>query len=419
MAVEPGRIRLRGVSRSFRILHERNLTLKETALRRRRTHSTELWAVRDVDLDVAPGEAIGLIGQNGSGKSTLLKMLAGIIPPHAGTIEIGGTVASMLVLGAGFHPDFTGRENVYMNGSIHGLSERQIDARLDEIIDFSELWDFIDMPVRTFSSGMSMRLAFAIASHVNPDVLLLDEVLAVGDEAFQRKCFGRIFEFRRGGGTLVFVSHDPAAVERVCDRAVLLVDGHAITDAPTQDALAIYHRQLAELGAGAEGTRHEPDEDPRVWGNQEVVIRSCRLVGVDGPSDRFVSGDPLTIEMEVEARHPVETPIFGIGVSSVDGHLCFGTNTRLDSLEVAELSGRASVSFTIPALPLHDGRFTVQLAVVSYDESTVYHWLDRWLEFSVFPRVTGVGPVNMSGEWSVVPGSAHEAPAAVHGGEGE
>ncbi len=411
MPVEPGQIRLRGVSRSFRILHERNLTLKETVLRRRRTNATELWAVRDLDLDVAPGEAIGLIGQNGSGKSTLLKMLAGIIPPHAGTIEIGGTVASMLELGAGFHPDFTGRENVYMNGSIHGLSERQIDERLDEIIDFSELPDFIDMPVRTYSSGMSMRLAFAIASHVNPDVLLLDEVLAVGDEAFQRKCFGRIFEFRRGGGTLVFVSHDPAAVERVCDRAVLLDDGRVVADASTQDALAVYHRRLAEDGAATEAAQHEPDDDPRVWGNREVVIRSCRLVGVDGPSDRFVSGDPLTIEMEIEARRPVETPIFGIGVSAVDGHLCFGTNTRLDSLEVAELRGRANVSFTIAALPLHEGRFTVQLAVVSYDESTVYHWLDRWLEFSVFPRVTGVGPVDMSGEWSIRDDAGRQPPA--------
>ena len=225
MVLEPGRIRLRGVSRTFRVLHERNLTLKETLLRRRRTAATELWAVRDVDFDVAPGEAVGVVGQNGSGKSTLLKLLAGILPPQAGTVEIGGTVASMLELGAGFHPDFTGRENVYMNASIHGLSDGEVDAQLDDIVAFAELEDFIDMPVRTYSSGMSMRLAFAVASHVNPDVLLLDEVLAVGDEAFQRKCFGRIFDFRRRGGTLVFVSHDPAAVERVCDRAVLLVGG--------------------------------------------------------------------------------------------------------------------------------------------------------------------------------------------------
>jgi ABC-2 type transport system ATP-binding protein len=420
----PGQIRLRGVSRSFRILHDRNLTLKETVLRRRRTHSTELWAVRGVDMDVRPGESVGLIGQNGSGKSTLLKMLAGIIPPHEGTVEIGGTVASMLELGSGFHPDFTGRENVYMNASIHGLSERDVDERFDEIVAFSEIGDFIDMPVRTYSSGMSMRLAFSIASHVEPDVLLLDEVLAVGDEAFQRKCFGRIFEFRRGGGTLVFVSHDPGAVERVCDRALLLSDGRVLTDGTTQDALAVYHRRLANAGTAQESDVVDDvpgsDEDERQWGNREVVITSSRLVGVDGPSDRFVGGDPLTIEMEVAAARPVETPIFGIGIHSVDGVLFYGTNTRLDELDIAGLDGTATVRFTVPALPLHEGRFTVQMAVVSFDESTVYHWLDRWLEFSVFARGTGVGPVDLSGAWDIRVGDASpSAGAALPSGPGQ
>jgi ABC-2 type transport system ATP-binding protein len=404
MALEPGAIRLRNVSRSFKIVHDRNLTLKETALRRRRTHSTELWAVRDIDLEVAPGEAIGIIGQNGSGKSTLLKLLAGIIPPHRGTVEIAGTVASMLELGAGFHPDFTGRENVYMNASIHGLSEGDVDDRLDDIVSFAEIDEFIDMPVRTYSSGMSMRLAFSISSYVQPQVLLLDEVLAVGDEAFQRKCFGRIFEFRRNGGTLVFVSHDPGAVERVCDRAVLLVDGRVVDDGSTADVLATYHRRLAGDGQASDDAEAADDgasDDPRVWGNREVVIKACRLIGNDGPTDRFVSGEPFTIEMEVEARHPVRTPIFGISINSVDGPLFFGTNTRLDALEIPGIEKGAVIRFTVPALPLHDGRFTVQLAAVSFDESVVYHWLDRWLEFSVFPTVTGIGPVDMSGGWTV------------------
>ena len=415
MALEPGAIHLRNVSRSFKIVHDRNLTLKETALRRRRTHSTELWAVRDIDLEVAPGEAIGIIGQNGSGKSTLLKLLAGIIPPHRGTVEIAGTVASMLELGAGFHPDFTGRENVYMNASIHGLSEGDVDDRLDDIVSFAEIDEFIDMPVRTYSSGMSMRLAFSISSYVQPQVLLLDEVLAVGDEAFQRKCFGRIFEFRRNGGTLVFVSHDPGAVERVCDRAVLLVDGRVVDDGSTADVLATYHRRLAGDGKAADVARDDPEDDPRIWGNREVTIRSARLIGNDGPTDRFVSGEPFTIEMEVEARHPVRTPIFGISVNSVDGPLLYGTNTRLDALDIPGIESGAVVRFTVPSLPLHDGRFTVQLAVVSFDESVVYHWLDRWLEFSVFPAVTGIGPVDMSGRWTVStgPGTARSPAASV------
>jgi len=290
-----------------------------------------------------------------------------------------------------------------------------VDDRLDDIVSFAEIDEFIDMPVRTYSSGMSMRLAFSISSYVQPQVLLLDEVLAVGDEAFQRKCFGRIFEFRRNGGTLVFVSHDPGAVERVCDRAVLLVDGRVVDDGSTADVLATYHRRLAGDGKAADVARDDPEDDPRIWGNREVTIRSARLIGNDGPTDRFVSGEPFTIEMEVEARHPVRTPIFGISVNSVDGPLLYGTNTRLDALDIPGIESGAVVRFTVPSLPLHDGRFTVQLAVVSFDESVVYHWLDRWLEFSVFPAVTGIGPVDMSGRWTVStgPGTARSPAASV------
>jgi ABC-type polysaccharide/polyol phosphate transport system ATPase subunit len=402
MALEPGRVRLRGVTRSFRILHDRNLTLKETALRRRRTHSTELVAVRGLDLDIAPGEAVGIIGQNGSGKSTLLKMLAGIIPPDSGTVEMGGTVASMLELGAGFHPDFSGRENVYMNASIHGLSKADVDARFDEIVAFAEIPEFIDMPVRTYSSGMAMRLAFAIASHVNPDVLLLDEVLAVGDEAFQRKCMGRIFEFRRRGGTLVFVSHDPAAVERVCDRAVLLRDGGMVADGRPADVLSSYHALLAHDGETPVSTGAPAADDSRLqWGNGAVTIDALRVVGPQGPTDRLMSGESLAIEIDVSAGTPVTTPVFGIAIHTTEGALCYGTNTHMDELAVEELAGAATVRFSVPRLGLHEGRFTVTAAVHSQDEATVYHWLDRWVEFSVFPQVTGVGAVDMSGSWSL------------------
>jgi ABC-type polysaccharide/polyol phosphate transport system ATPase subunit len=395
MPIEPGAIRLRGVARSFRIVHDRNLTLKETVLRRRRTHATEMWALREIDLDIPPGQAVGVVGENGSGKSTLLKLLAGIIPPQRGTVELGGSVASMLELGAGFHPDFTGRENVYMNASIHGLSEREVDARFDEIVAFAEIGDFIDMPVRTYSSGMSMRLAFAVASHVNPDVLLLDEVLAVGDEAFQRKCFARIFDFRRRGGTLVFVSHDAAAVERVCDRAIMLVDGEIVADGPPSSTLATYHRVLSD---GGDADDAGPSDE---WGTREVVIRDCRLAGGEGRTDRFLSGARMVIEMDVEARTRIATPNFGIAVHSVDGVLIYGTNTRLDSLHIDEIEGRATVRFIVPSLPLHEGSFVVTVAVTAQDESVVYHWLDRRLEFSVFQRESGIGPVAMRGEWEI------------------
>jgi ABC-type polysaccharide/polyol phosphate transport system ATPase subunit len=399
------------VSRSFRVFHERNQTLKEALLRRRRARYSERWALRDVDLDVAPGEALGIVGENGSGKSTLLKLLAGILPPHSGRVRIGGTVASMLELGAGFHPDFTGRENVFMNGTIHGMSERQIAERLDDIVAFAELDEFMDMPVRTYSSGMSMRLAFAIAAHVDADVLLLDEVMAVGDEAFQRKCFGRIADFRRGGGTLVFVSHDAAAVERICDRAVLLADGRIVESGSPGDVLAAYHRRLAGAasGAPADHAAAPEEDDDRVWGTREVAFTAYRLVGPSGPADRFASGDPLAIEMEVEAAVPVETPNFGLAIHTAEGAPIYATNTRLDALSIERIEGRARMTFSIPSLPLHEGRFVVSLAVVSHDERTVYHWLDRWLEFTVFAQDTGTGPVDLSGSWELERSAGRQA----------
>ncbi len=245
--IEPGRIRLRNVSRSFRVVHERNLTLKETLLRRRRADFTELWALRHVDLDITPGESVAIVGRNGAGKSTLLKMVAGIFPPQEGTLEVGGEVASMLELGAGFHPDFTGRENVFMNGAIHGMSDKVVRERFDSIVDFSEIGEFIDLPVRTYSSGMQMRLAFAVAAHVDPHILLLDEVLAVGDESFQAKCRKRVFRFRDEGGTILFVSHDADTVIQVCDRAILIDSGHILHDGPSADVIDSYH-ELLEAG---------------------------------------------------------------------------------------------------------------------------------------------------------------------------
>jgi ABC-type polysaccharide/polyol phosphate transport system ATPase subunit len=424
---ERGGVFVHGVSRSFLLAKERNLTLKETILRRGRTKGEKLWAVRDLNLEIAPGEAVGIIGQNGSGKSTLLKMLAGILRPQEGTIQVGGSIAAMLELGAGFHPDFTGRENVYMNGAIHGLSEKEIDKRLPEIVAFAELPRFIDMPIKTYSSGMQLRLAFAITAHVNPDVLLLDEVLAVGDEAFQRKCLGRIFEYRRRGGTLIFVSHDAGAVERVCNRVVFLEDGQMLADGPPDEVLAMYHRRLAgggheapqpetvESGPGAAvetaGDVHDEPESPpptgeetgdiRSWGTLEVEITAVHLIGPNGPTDRFMSGEPFSVEMVLRVEGRVETPNFGLSIHTADGALCYGTNTRLDSFAVEAIDGETVVRFRVPALTLHEGAFVVTAAAVSRDEGTVYHWLDRLVDFTVFPRHSGVGPTDISGVWEM------------------
>ena len=387
------------MSRRFRIFHELNATLKEALMRGRRGRYTELWALRDVSVAVEPGEALGIVGENGSGKSTLLKLLAGIIPPHAGRVEVGGRIASMLELGAGFHPDFTGRENVYMNGAIQGLSRREIDERMEAIIAFSELEAFIDNPVRTYSSGMYTRLGFAVASHVDSDVLLLDEVLAVGDEAFQRKCLGRIFEYRRGGGTVVFVSHDAEAVERVCDRAVLLEHGELMAEGRPGDVLATYRRALVREAVPSvdAGTAEASDE----WGTRTVAIAAVRTVGPGGPTDRFESDGPLVIEIDFVARERVATPLFGVEIRAVDGTLCYGTNTRRDTYPVESVEGRGTASFAIDHLPLHEGRFLLTVAVTSADESEVYHWIDRRFELSVFAKTGGVGLVRFDGRWSV------------------
>lgn len=426
-AVPIGGIRLDSVSRRFRVVHERNPTLKEVLIRRKRSSYTELWALRDVSISIEPGEAVGIVGRNGSGKSTLLKVLAGIIPPHAGTIATAGSMASLLELGSGFHPDFTGRENIFMNGAIHGLTQRGVEERVDEIVDFSEVGDFIDMPVRTYSSGMQMRLAFAVASHVNPDILLLDEVLAVGDEAFQRKCMGRIASFLRGGGTLVFVSHDPNAVENVCTRAVLMDRGAVLADAAPSEIVRIYHRDLAtgpgrtgsaapaEEGQAVDDTNSGPDavtaaDAPGAghpsqlggWGSGAATVDSVEIIGPDGPTRTFVSGDPMTVRLDIRAKTPIAKPSIGMSIRSVfDGKVLYGSNTHLAGIAAEPLTDHLTATFRIPALHLQEGAFMLSVAVVASEGDDVYHWLDDAAGFDVLSRMPGAGLVALDGSWDL------------------
>ena len=284
-----------GVARRFRIHARETRTLKDLFVQGGRGGGEDIWALHDVSLAVAPGEAVGLIGRNGSGKTTLLRVIAGIIKPTTGRVSAGGRIGSLLELGAGFHPDFSGRENVFLNGAIQGLRRAEIRARFDEIVAFAELEHAIDRPVRTYSSGMTMRLGFAIAAFLDADILLLDEVFAVGDEAFQRKCFGRIFSFKQEGGTIVFVSHDAASVERLCERSVFLEQGHVAFDGPTREAVARYRRALAdeidpaERGAGL-----------REWGSGEATIASAALLGSEGRGSAAV---PLRRAVRGSCRH--------------------------------------------------------------------------------------------------------------------
>jgi ABC-type polysaccharide/polyol phosphate transport system ATPase subunit len=253
MSAAPGEVILERASRSFSVRADRGRTLKELLIGRKRTSGPPpVQALRDVSLRIERGETVGVVGRNGAGKSSTLKVLAGIIPLDSGTAECGGQVVALLELGAGFGRDFTGRENIYLNGALHGLNKAQIEARLDDIIAFSELGHFIDVPVKTYSSGMFVRLGFAIAAHMEADVLLIDEVLAVGDEAFQRKCERRIAEHVARGTTLVLVSHDAALVDRTCERLIVLDGGQVVFDGPTAEGMPFYHRLMGTEGAPQE-----------------------------------------------------------------------------------------------------------------------------------------------------------------------
>jgi ABC-type polysaccharide/polyol phosphate transport system ATPase subunit len=244
VSVGVGEILLEDASRAFSIRADRGGTLKELLLGRRQAGPPPVQALDGVSLHISKGETVGIVGRNGAGKSSTLKVLAGIIPLDSGRVEIGGTVVSLLELGAGFGRDFSGRENILLNGALHGLGREEIEAQMDDIIAFSELGDFIDVPVKTYSSGMYVRLGFAIAAHLDADVLLIDEVLAVGDEAFQRKCETRIAEQVAGGATLVLVSHDAALVQRTCERVVVLDHGRVVFDGPSVEGMPYYHRMM-------------------------------------------------------------------------------------------------------------------------------------------------------------------------------
>jgi ABC-type polysaccharide/polyol phosphate transport system ATPase subunit len=395
--MEPGAIEVDGVSRRFRVHAREARTLKDLFVQRGHTEATEVWALRDVSLAVAPGEAVGLIGRNGSGKTTLLRLVAGIIKPTTGRVRTEGRVGSLLELGAGFHLDFTGRENVFLNGAIQGLRRAQIRERFDEIVAFAELEHAIDRPVRTYSSGMTMRLGFAIAAFLDADILLLDEVFAVGDEAFQRKCFGRIFRFKQEGGTIVFVSHDASAVERLCERSVLLDGGRVAFDGPTREAVTRYRRTLAdetdpaERGAGL-----------REWGSGEATISSAVLMGEEGTERlQYLAGEPFGLRVAIETPDGVAPPRLQLELRDDAGTLVAGEAVDLRALGWTVGTPEHTVRFDVGSLPLASGRFHLRLGLTDETGERLYHWLDDALVFVVYPGGEERGVVRFEGTWAM------------------
>ena len=369
-------------------------------------------ALSDVSFAVAKGEAVGLIGSNGSGKSTLLKTVAGILKPTSGTVRVDGRVAALIELGAGFHPEISGRENIYINGAVLGLSRRQIDQRLDAIVEFSGLADFIDEPVKNYSSGMYVRLGFAVAIHTDPDILMVDEVLAVGDEAFSHSCLRRIEEFLADGKTLLLVSHSLDLIEDICDRVIWLEGGKLKASGLPRRVVDAYR----EWVAAAEGHAHqaakehreheateadaEESEEALRWGSGEAVIEQIRMLVGGEERYHFQSGDAVTFEISARALRALEDFVFGIGIQTPRGGECWGTNTDLDGFLPAHLEeGPVTVQVHCPNLRLGPGEYVVDVAVHARD-GTPFDYRRQLASFSVTAPTRGLGTYFPEHRWT-------------------
>lgn len=409
-------IRVEGVSKLYRRMAPgaKLRTLKSAFLDRSLTrglHAGEaITALDGIDFTVARGEAFGLVGGNGSGKSTLLKLVAGLLRPTGGSVEVDGRVAAMIELGAGFHPEISGRENVYINGAVLGLSRREIDDRLDSIIAFSGLEDFLDEPVKNYSSGMYVRLGFSVAVHTEPDVLLVDEVLAVGDAAFAHKCLRRIEEMLAAGRTLLFVSHDLDLVERLCDRALWLDGGRQrLVGEPRRVTDAYRHAVAEEEGEAHKAEKESESEDgedgERRWGSRAAEITALRLLvgGGDGAGDaseryHLANGETLSVEMTVRAAEPLEDFVFGVMISTPRGTEVWGTNTHLEGWKPGRLAGEVVVRVRCPALRLAPGEYLLDVAVHSKDGAPYDYWRHA-LSFTVTAEHPGAGVYAPDHRW--------------------
>ncbi len=362
-------IRIDQVHKRFRLYHEAAPSLKERVLKLGRLTHEDFWALRDVSLHIEPGESLGLLGHNGSGKSTLLKCVAGILRPTSGRIQVNGRLAALLELGAGFHPDLTGRENVYLNGSILGFKRAEIDRIFDDIVDFAEIGRFIDNQVKHYSSGMYARLGFAVAVNVDPEILLVDEVLAVGDEAFQRKCLGRIEQFQREGRTILLVTHAADLVRRIADRAAVLDRGELVAVGPPADAVASFRDTLLRRGLEVP---EEAIESPLWEHSQAVRIRSVRIELADPQRGFARSGEPLAIHIAYETREPTDDAAFAVSIFDGEDRTVFSTNTEIMGAPAGRLDGRGTATFRFAELPLNDGTYKVHTGVHSRDASVSY-----------------------------------------------
>ncbi len=398
-------IKFEGVSKKFKMQQERARSFQEVfvnGVRRKGRGKNVFWVLKDVSFQVEQGESVALIGVNGAGKSTVLKLISQILFPTSGEITINGRISSLLELGTGFHPDLTGRENIYLNGSMLGLGREEIDAKYENIVAFSEMADYIDMPVKHYSSGMYLRLAFSVAIHVEPDILLVDEALAVGDAAFQRKCLDRIDRLRQQGVTIVLVSHSLSAVRRVCQRALWLEQGRVVEDGSADSVLKKYlwHSFSNSAAENKNASRQQS-------GSGVIYIERVRFLNKQGEEgDFFATGDTLTVEMHYCALQRVETPVFGIGIHRSDGIHITGPNTGFSEYDISAVEkGHGIMRYTIPKLPLLEGTYYVSLSVSDRFITQMYDYHDQMYTFRVVPsEYERYGVVSLGGVWSLEEG---------------
>jgi ABC-type polysaccharide/polyol phosphate transport system ATPase subunit len=383
-------------------------------------------ALKGVSFDVAAGKTFGIVGRNGSGKSTMLKLIAGIGKPTSGRIRVNGRVSALIELGAGFHPEISGRENVFINGMMLGLSKREIAARFDEIVRFAELEAFIDAPVKTYSSGMYMRLGFAVAINVHPDVLLVDEVLAVGDETFTHKCLDKFAEFRRRGRTVLLVTHSLDMVTRFCDEALWLDAGVAraqgdpkrvidtyLLDVARAENDALAHPATPVVNSNPDAlTSDAPVDLSRAaegrWGNREVEIVAVELRSAGRATRVFESGAPMEVHLRVRAAQPVSDFVFGIGIFNSEGVCGYGTNTYIEGARPRQLAGEAEVVFAVDHLDLVEGSYKLDVAV-HRENGTPYDYHRLLYDFRVTSRVKETGVYRPPHRWHVSGGATFDS----------
>ena len=415
-------IDVQNITKKFKIYLDKGSQLKERLLFRSRNRFEEREVLKGISFQVRRGEAIGLIGHNGCGKSTTLKLLTKIMYPDSGTITMKGRVSSLIELGAGFHPDMSGRENIYTNASIFGLTKKEIDKRLDDIIRFSELEQFIDNPVRTYSSGMYMRLAFSVAINVDADILLIDEILGVGDANFQAKCFNKLREIKASGTTIVIVSHSLGQIEQICERSIWIHEGVIRAEGPPKEIDLAYlesmgqkiqertAQELAEQAAAQQAEEaakpapeaeapeavpepEEPEEVKKRWGNGNARISAIHVLTKDGQKQRvFRTGDAVRIRVDYRVKKPVEDAVFGIGIFNRDGVQCYGTNTHIDKLPQFRLTESGTAEISLHEVNLLPGEYLIDIAIESGDGIPV----DYYREACRIEMISPIGDVGIA-----------------------